>query len=70
MEVKQKLIMVLEQYFEDSTEFGASLWYRKSHRRCSIKKGIPKNLAKFTEKRLCWSLFLNNKGDSNTDAFL
>ena len=27
--------------------------------RCSIKKGVPKNSAKFTGKHLCQSLFLN-----------
>ena len=31
---------------------------RSSHRRCSVKKGFPKNLANFTGKHLCWSLFL------------
>ena len=30
-----------------------------SHQRCSIKKGVPKNLAKFTEKHLCQSLYFN-----------
>ena len=33
--------------------------YRSSHRRCSIKKGVLKNLAKFTGKHLCQSLFFN-----------
>ena len=32
---------------------------RNSHRRCSIKKGVLKNLTKFTEKYLCWSLYFN-----------
>ena len=32
---------------------------RSSHRRCSMKKGILKNLSKFTEKHLCQSLFFN-----------
>ena len=31
---------------------------RSSHWRCSTKKGVLKNLAIFTEKHLCWSLFL------------
>ena len=30
--------------------------FRSSHRRCSVKKGIPKNFANFTGKHLCWSL--------------
>ena len=33
---------------------------RNSHRRCSIKKGVLKNFAKFTGKHLCQSLFFNN----------
>ena len=26
---------------------------------CSVKKGILKNLAKFSGKHLCWSLYFN-----------
>ena len=43
------------------------------------KKGVLKNFANFTEKRLCWSLFSNKvaspqpasflKRDSNSSAF-
>ena len=32
---------------------------RSSHQRCSIKKGILRNFAKFTEKHLCQNLFFN-----------
>ena len=32
-----------------------------SHRRCSIKKDVLENFAKFTRKRLCQSLFFNKK---------
>ena len=48
-------------------------------RRCSIKKGVPNNFAKFTEKHLCRSLFFDKaagrrtetllKRDSSTDLF-
>ena len=31
---------------------------RSSHRRCSVEKGVLKNLRNFTGKHLCWSLFL------------
>ena len=47
--------------FRDST---ASMLYRifyicrSSHRRCSVRKGALRNLAKFTGKHLCQSLFL------------
>ena len=53
---------------------------RSSHWRCSVKKGVLKNLANFEGKNLCWSLFLIKlqqiksatllKLDSNTDVFL
>ena len=31
---------------------------RSSHQRGSAKKGVIKNFANFTERNLCWSLFL------------
>ena len=53
---------------------------RSSHRRCSVKTGVFKNLQKFTGKHLCYSLFLIRlqvfrpatllNSDSNTDIFL
>ena len=36
---------------------------KDSHRRCSIKRGVFKNLAKFTGKQLCQSLFFNKVAD-------
>ena len=33
---------------------------RSSHRRCSVKKGVLRNFAKFTGKHLCQTLFFNN----------
>ena len=32
---------------------------RSGHRRCSVRKGVLRNFAKFTGKYLCQSLFLN-----------
>ena len=32
--------------------------FRSSHQRCSVKKGVLKNVANFTGMHLCWSLFL------------
>ena len=32
---------------------------KSSHRSCSMKKGVPKNFAKFTGKHLCQSLYFN-----------
>ena len=34
-------------------------YYRRTHRRCSVRKGALRNFAKFTGKRLCQSLFFN-----------
>ena len=33
--------------------------YRSSHRRCSVRKSVVRNFAKFTGKHLCQSLFFN-----------
>ena len=33
---------------------------RSSHQRCSVKKGVLRNLAKFTGKHLCQSLYFDN----------
>ena len=43
--------------------------YRSTLWRCSVKKGVLKNFANFTEKHMCWSLILL-KRDTNTGAFL
>ena len=34
-------------------------YFTTSHRRCSIKKGALKNLARFAGKHMCWGLFFN-----------
>ena len=49
--------------------------FRSSHRRCSIKKCVLKNLSKFTGKHLCQGLFFDKienyqKRDSGTGVFL
>ena len=33
--------------------------FRSSHRRCSVRKGVLRNLTKFTGTHLCQSLFFN-----------
>ena len=40
-------------------DFQCCMLYRSSHRRCSVRKGVVKNFAKFTGKHLCQSLFIN-----------
>ena len=49
--------------------------HRSSHRRCSVKKGVLRNFAKFTGKHLCQRLFCNSlqpylKIVSGTDVLL
>ena len=39
--------------------YSATSMYRSSHRRCSGRKGVLKNFAKYTGKHLCQSLFFN-----------
>ena len=36
-----------------------SSFFRSSHRRCSVRKGVLRNFAKFTGKHLCQRLFFN-----------
>ena len=55
-------------------------WYRSSNHRCSMKKAVLRNFAKFTGKHLCQSLFLKKvailrpatflKRDPGTGVFL
>ena len=63
--VKESLKQLLEwaAYYFTSRE----IWYlppentmnRNSHQRCSVRKGILRNLANFTGKQQCQSLFFN-----------
>ena len=52
-------------------------FYRSNHQRCSMRKGVLRNFAKFTGKHLCQSLFFCRlrpatllKRDSGTGFFL
>ena len=44
--------------------------FRSSHRRCSVTKGVLRNLAKFTGKPLCQSLFFNKVEDLRPETLL
>ena len=44
--------------------------FRSSHRRCSVKKGVLTNFAKFTGKDLCQSLFFNKIAGRRPATFL
>ena len=43
---------------------------RSSHLKCSVKKGVPRNFAKFTGKHLCQIPFLIKMQVSGTGVFL
>ena len=43
---------------------------RSSHQLCSVRKGVLRNVAKFTGKRLCQSLFFNKVAGLGTGVFL
>ena len=50
-QLKVMLILVITQLTREECPF------RSSHQRCSVKTDVLKNLANFTGKHLCWSLF-------------
>ena len=43
--------------------------YRRNHRRCSVRKGVLRNFAKFTGKHLYQSLFFNKAATLLKKAF-
>ena len=57
---KSKLRHNIGRFFNFFSQSGS---YRSSHGRCSVKKGVPRNFAKFIWKHLCQSLFLNKVAD-------
>ena len=46
------------------------VWCRSSHRRCSVKKGVLRNFAKFTGKHLYQSLYFNKVAGPRLQAFV
>ena len=54
-----KSLFDIQQDYDPHLNLTFSKQIIRSHRRCSIKKGVLKNFAEFTGKRLCWSLFKN-----------
>ena len=41
--------------------------FKSSHRRCSVRKGVLRNFAKFTGKRMCQSPFFNKIASQRLD---
>ena len=58
--MSKRMECLLKSYcWKKATYSNFSLHVRSSHRRCSVRKGVLKNFAKFTGKQLYQSLFLN-----------
>ena len=57
--VFQKFISTDKQIFNISNKVTSIVKYRSSQRKCSVRKGVFRNLATVTEKYLCQSLYFN-----------
>ena len=53
-----------------SFTFSDSFVFRSSHQRCSVKKGVLRNFAKFTGKHLCQNFFLNKAAGNFINKFI
>ena len=66
--------MIYIQYDSNGDTYSKALLLKQCQeavtRRCSVKKGVLKNFAKFTGKQLCQSLFLIKLQASGTGVFL
>ena len=51
------------KFLETFITIGDDITVRSSHQRCSVKKGVLRNFAKFTGKHLCQSLSFNKFAD-------
>ena len=56
--VFQSPLILIYYQFETKKRWLMAWKIRSSHQRCSVRKGVPRNFAKFTGKHLCQSLFL------------
>ena len=53
--VIKKLFFIYENFFFRSL----ALWYRSSHRRCSVRKSVLRNFVKYSGKHLCQNPFFS-----------
>ena len=67
-EVNKLLIEV--KLIDSLTNNHLSFKDRSTHRRCSVRKSVYRNFAKFTGKHLCQSLFFNKIVDVRPAPFL
>ena len=57
--INTDVLQALLHYLIDQKKLpGNWVKIRSSHQRCSVKRGVLKNFAKFTGKHMCWSLCL------------
>ena len=54
-----RLIITTRLISANVWQFAEVPGFRSSHHRCSVKKGVLRNFAKFAGKHLCQSLFFN-----------
>ena len=47
--------------FQSDIFYDLVVSFRGSHQKCSMKKGVLKNLTKFTGKHLCQGILFNKK---------
>ena len=57
--MNQDILDGFEDCFSSELTLEEYITFKSSHQRCSVKKGVLKNFAKFTGKHLCQSLFFN-----------
>ena len=57
--VFQSPLILIYYQFETKKRRLMAWKIRSSHQRCSVRKGVPRNFAKFTRKHLCQGLFYN-----------
>ena len=55
----QSPLILIYYQFETKKRWLMAWKIRSSHQRCSVRKGVPRNFAKFTGKHLCQDLFYN-----------
>ena len=55
--------------FQSTEKISLHTYFRSSHGRCSVRKGILRNFTKFTGKHLCQRPATLLKKDSGTDVF-
>ena len=56
---RRNLSVVTVQFMQQGLKFHTHGFSKSSHNRCSVKKVVDRNFAKFTGEHLCQRLFFN-----------